>query len=341
MTRSDSNQPIGVAIIGCGDMGAKHARAWQRREEARIIAVSSPTPEHRDALARTTGAKAYADAYEAMTAEGVSAVSICTPGGTHADLAVHALSCGRHVLCEKPLALSLADADRMIGAAHKGGALLATSFQYRGVPRVRHFRRMVTNGVFGGPLLWHYRDIRQVRPKLAMHKPDGNGGVVIDMAGHHIDAMRHVTGCEPLRVSATGHVFGRGKPTLAEIDDPAIDAAMMQIEYEQGHVLQMFLNWGMTEGFPEHRAEYLAGPAIAARVGEDHFEKHFQLLYGETVETFEDDVPNHACRIDDLLDAILGHRSPEVTGRDGRIALAVSLAAIKSLQTRTDVSLAT
>ena len=339
MSHRDQDQSIGVAIIGCGMMGAKHARAWQRREEARIVAVSSPTAERREALAQSTGATAYANAYEAMTAKGVDAVSICTPAGTHADLAVHALAHGRHVLCEKPLALSLADADRMIEAAREHGVLFATSFQYRGVPRIRRYRQMASDGEFGGPLLWHYRDIRQVRPKLAMHKPDGNGGVVMDMAGHPIDAMRYVTGCEPLRVGATGHVFGRGKPTLADIGDPAIDAAMLQIEYEQGHTLQCYLNWGMPEGFPEHRAEYLSGPLAAARVSEADFEKRFECIRGKDIGTFEDAEPDPACRTDDLLDAVLGQGSPEVTGKDGRIALAVSLAAMQSLQNGAEVPL--
>lgn len=332
MIQRNRDRKIGVAIIGAGEMATKHAQAWQSRKEARIIAVSSPTPHRRETLAHKTGAVPYADAGEAINAANVDAISLCIPAGLHADYAVLALQRGRHVLCEKPLALTLEDADRMIASAQKHGRLLATSFQYRGVPRVQHYRQMIAKGQFGEPLLWQYRDIRQVRPKLAMHQPTGNGGVVVDMAGHHIDAMRYLTGCEPKRVTAAGGIFGRGKPTLAQLEELAVDTAMIQVEYEGGHILQSFLNWGMPEGFPEQRTEFLSGPLASARVGEAEFEKRFELIRSGEIESFPDSEPDPACRVHDFLDAILGRRELEVSDKDGRIALSVSLAAKKSLQ---------
>lgn len=326
---------LGVCIIGCGDMGSKHAAAWAARDDAEVRAVSSPTQARRDALAGKHGAKSYADAYEAIADDAVQAVSICTPAGLHAEFAVAALDRGKHVLCEKPLALSLEDADRMIEASERSGALLSTSFQYRGVPRVQAYRQRMRDGSFGGPLLWQYRDIREVRPKIAMHRRSGNGGVVIDMAGHFIDAMRCVTDAEPRRVLASGAPFGRPKPRLASIDDDdfALDAAMLQITFDRGHCLQLLLDWGMPEGFPEQRAEYLAGPRLAARVHDESFEKRFELIEGDTVEAFDDDEPRHACRVNGLADAIAGRAELEVTGIDGRIGLSVSLAAMASIET--------
>lgn len=333
------SEKLRVCVIGCGDMGAKHAAAWARRDDARVVAVSSPTEARRRALADKFGAKAYADAYEAMDQDDVNVVSICTPAGFHADYACHAMRRGRHVLCEKPIALTLADAGRMIACAAEHRVHLATSFQYRGLPRIAKYRELFLSGELGSPLLMQYRDTREVRPKLAMHRPEGNGGVVIDMAGHHIDAFRYITGAEPVEVTATGHTFGRGKPRLQSIERLAIDAATLQIRFAGGHALQLLLNWGMPEGFPEQRAEYLAGPKLAGVVETAEFDKQFCLQRGIEREVLPDAVPNHASRVDDLAEAILNGKPLEVTGQDGRVALRVSLAALQSIQTERSVPL--
>ena len=83
---------------------------------------------------------------------------------------------------------------------------------------------------------------------------------VIDMACHMIDIMRLITGEEPERVYATGNVFGKGKPRLLDIEDLAIDEANIEVSFTGDHQLQMYLNWGMPEGFPGTTGQFLIGP---------------------------------------------------------------------------------
>ena len=316
---------LNVAIIGCGAMGQNHATQWMAVEDAEIAAVSDPIQERREKMAESTGAAAYSDYRDAILHEGVNVVSVCTPVCFHAEISVFAAEHGRHVLCEKPIALTLEQADEMIRVARFNNVLLSTSFQCRGFSRNINYRQLLREGAFGGPIFVRYMDIREVRPKLAMHRRSMNGGPVIDMAGHYFDTMRFITGEEPVSVSARGHVYGRGKERLASIDDLAIDAAEILVNFTGGHVLSVFVNWGMPEGFRGFGEEYIVGPAMSARVEGGQV----RLRFPDREETFEANAgnpPGSSVRINDLAAAIREGRQPEVTGEDGRVALAVRLA---------------
>jgi predicted dehydrogenase len=324
---------LNVAIIGCGDMGRNHATQWQAVEDAQIAAVSDPLDERRDKMVEDTGAAGYPEWKDAILHEGVNVVSVCTPVCCHSEIGVFAAEHGRHVLCEKPIALTLDQADEMIRAAKENNVLLSTSLQYRGFARNARYRRLIREGAFGGPIFVRYMDIREVRPKIAMHRKSMNGGPIIDMAGHYFDTMRYLTGEEPVSISAQGHVFGRGKERLASVDDFAVDAAEILVKMTGGHVLSAFINWGMPEGFKGFGGEeYIVGPVMSARLQGDEV----CLRYPDREETFsakEGNPPGSSVRINDLAAAIREGRQPEVTGEDGRIALSVSLAALESIET--------
>lgn len=323
----------GVAIIGCGGMGKGHAGAWQARDDAKVLSVFDPDEARRTAMAEETGAAAC-DAYQAaIDTEGVNVVSVCTPVCYHPEVAIYAAEHKCHVLCEKPIALTLEEADKMAAAAEKAGVKLAVSYQYRTFPHFRRFRQLVQDGAFGGPVMARFVDVREVRPKLAMHSRSQNGGPVIDMAGHFFDLMRWLTGAEPVSVYARGHVFGKGKARLAPVADHAIDAAEITVEMEGGHVLSVNVNWGMPEGHPGLVSAHLIGPdlivcqadgKIAARYG-DH-----EVRYDSDGEELPRGVPG---RVADLIEAVEQDRAPEVSAAEGRRALAVSLAALESIET--------
>ena len=323
---------LNAAIIGCGDMGRNHATQWKAVEDAEIVAVSDPMDDRREKMVENTEATGYSEWKDAVMHEGVNVVSVCTPVCFHSEIGVFAAEHGRHVLCEKPIALTLDQADDMIRAAKQNNVLLSTSLQYRGFARNARYRQLIQEGAFGGPIFVRYMDVREVRPKVAMHRKSMNGGPIIDMAGHYFDTMRFITGEEPVSVSAQGHVFGRGKERLAGIEDLAIDAAEILVNMTGGHVLSAFVNWGMPEGFKRFGEEYIVGPAMSARVegGQVH------LQYPDREETFEANAgnpPGCSVRVNDLAAAIREGRQPEVTGEDGRVALRVSLAALQSIET--------
>ncbi|MFZ2655485.1 MAG: Gfo/Idh/MocA family oxidoreductase [Victivallales bacterium] len=321
----------GVAIIGCGDMGKIHATAWAERKDSRILAVFDPDKARGEEMAAKYGAKYCADYRSAIEEKGVSVISVCTPVCLHREISCFAAGAKRHILCEKPIALTEKDADAMIKAARENKVKLAVSYQYRGFPHYRRFQELVKNGEFGGTVFYNFVDIREVRPKPAMHSKSMNGGPVIDMAGHWFDLMRFFTGSEPKMVFANGSVFAKGKQRTAGISDLAVDAAEIQVTMENGHVLRAFVDWGMPEGFQTMQEERLVGPSIAAWTeGGKVFVRRAEST------TIFDAKPNPcgpAVRIADLLESIETDRKPEVAGEDGRAALRVSLAALKSIET--------
>jgi predicted dehydrogenase len=326
-----------IAIIGCGDMGNAHAAAWKLRNDAAIAAVYDPVADRCRDLASKTGAPACESLEEAVVKSGADVVSVCVPVCHHAEIGCFAMEQGRHVLCEKPIALTLDQADRMIAAARENQVALGVCYQYRGFPKSARYKELFESGAFGGPIFARFVDLREVRPKPAMHRAGMNGGPLIDMGGHFFDLMRFITGGEPRRVYARGHVFGRGKKRLQGIDDLAIDAAEITVDYSGGHVLSVFVNWGMPEGFPALVSEQLTGPDLVVRPAGAHVEARFadrSVMYdlGPTP-------PGPSVRIADLIAAIEQKRAPEVSGPVARGALEVSLAALESIETGKAVDL--
>lgn len=327
-----TSKKLNVCIIGCGDMGRTHAAGWKLREDAEIVAVSDPLEDRRTQMAENTGATPYPTYQDAILHEGVNVVSVCVPVCFHSEVSCFAMRNRRHVLCEKPLALTMEQADEMVRTAKETGMLLSTSFQYRGYARNVRYRKLFQEGAFGGPIFVRYSDVREVRPKLAMHRRSMNGGPVIDMAGHYFDFIRFITGEEPVSVFARGHVFGKGTARLASVEDFAIDAADVQVTMTGGHVLNVFVNWGMPEGYSGFGEEVVIGPKLSARATSDGIEV-LSHNWKETWDTKIGNPPGSSVRINDLAEAIIEGRQPEVTGDDGRAALKISLAALESIET--------
>jgi predicted dehydrogenase len=176
-------------------------------------------------------------------------------------------------------------------------------------------------------------DVREVRPKRAMHQRSLNNGPVLDMAPHFFDLARHFTGQEATQVFAAGHVFARGKGRVRDIPDGelAVDAAEIQVRYGGGHVLSLLLAWGMPEAFPGIHGSQIVGPDGAAYSSKGGFE----IVVNGEKETVPGGVTGGGPepRVNNLAEAIQGRAPLEVTGEDGREALRVSLAAFQSIET--------
>ena len=320
-----------IAIIGCGAMGKYHARQWQSRDDAKVAAVFDPVAGARDALAKEMSAPAYDNFRGAIDHKGIDAVSICTPMPFHREIACYAAQRGRHILCEKPIAGTIEDADAMIDAAERHGAWLTIGHQYREWPRNKRIKELYDGGSLGSPLMARYETVAEVRPKTAMHRMSMNQGPVLDLSAHWFDLMRFFTGAELVSVYASANVFGRGKPRLAQVadDDFAPDAAEVQARFEGGHVLSIGVIWGMPEGFPGFGREQIVGPKGVVHAQDAQTEV---LLGRDQRETVPPTGGEPAPRIADLVNAIRTGTPPRVTGRDGREAVRGCLAALESIR---------
>jgi predicted dehydrogenase len=190
---------LGVAIVGAGFIGAVHARS-ARLAGARLCGVATSTPERSREAAARIGAPAYDDAEALVTAPDVDVVHLCTPNHLHAPLAHAALAAGKHVVCEKPLALDASEATAVADAASAAGTVATVPFVYRYHPTALEARARIAAGELGALRLLHggylqdwlstpEDDSWRVDPLLG-----GGSRAFADIGSHWCDLAEFVTG---------------------------------------------------------------------------------------------------------------------------------------------------
>lgn len=225
-----------VAIVGAGRMGQAHAAAWEALGVPVRWAVS---PRRRPQLAASPAARWATDLDEAIDDPAVTIVSICTPTPSHADLAVRALESGRHVLLEKPIALTVPDARRVEAAAQSAPGVLLVAHVVRFFPGYAALSDRVAAGVVGRP-----RAVRASRLSATsgeapwLEDEELSGGLVVDFAIHDIDQANALLGA-PLAVTAVSAPgVGFGTPVA------------LTVEYESGGVAQLLAAADLPPGTP-------------------------------------------------------------------------------------------
>jgi len=253
--------PLTVVVIGAGDMGARHARHWAAAG-ARVLAVVDPDRARAELAAAETGAEAFADA-EAALALRPDAVSVCTPTYLHARYTIAALTGGAHVLCEKPVALTLTDAYAMRDAAALHGRELRIGFMRRFDPAFDQLMGVTER--IGRPLLAQATITAGIRPKRLMHDALANGGPIIDMCCHLFYLWGAMLGGQPDEADARGYTFSDNKPEVAHIQRRALDSALITLTYPGGSVGQVQVSWGLPSGVePVERHTYVGPDGIVS-----------------------------------------------------------------------------
>ncbi|SDC79876.1 Predicted dehydrogenase [Geodermatophilus telluris] len=229
---SPDRPTLGVGLIGHAFMGAAHSQAWRTaphffdlplRPELTVLAGRDAARVA--AAAGTLGwSSTETDWRRVVERDDVDLVDVCTPGDTHAEIAVAALEAGKHVLCEKPLANSVAEAEAMAEAAAKAAARGVRSmvgFTYRRVPAIGLARKLVADGRLG--------EIRHVRAQYLqdwiadpaapmswrLEKDRAGSGALGDIGAHIVDLTQYVTGQQLTGVSAVLETFVRERPLPA------------------------------------------------------------------------------------------------------------------------------
>ncbi len=243
-------QALRGAVIGAGGIIARlrHIPAFQLAAEsglAEIVAICDPVATALDAAGEQVGiptAARYRD-YEAVLArDDVDLITIATPNSSHEPIAIAALQAGKHVSCEKPLALSLAGAQRMAAAGEAAGRVTAVNYRYRWIPAARYLKELVESGDVGAvrQIFLNYFNASVVDPSSPLQwrqtRAEG-GGVLGDIGSHLIDLSLWLLG--PIaRVRCDLRTFTRERPTasdeiaLVDVDD----AATCQLEFVSGAV---------------------------------------------------------------------------------------------------------
>lgn len=331
----DTSRTLKVCVVGCGDMGVKHAERWHALAQAEVVCVADVDPARAEQLAARFGAAAYRDAEEAVSRGDVDAVSVCIPTADHARVSIAAMERGKHVLCEKPIALDLEDAARMVDTAARRGVKLGVGLMREHSPVTEAVRNALSNEALGRPVLYAATDARQIRPKPAMHDAARNGGPVIDMLVHYAATWMTVFESRPVIVHAQGMTLASGRPELAAVSALAPDTAVVTVTHESGDVGTATLTWGLPPGVnPPAQPERIFAPTGFVELEFAPAHQWAKVMRERGVWEVLDDarVDMYAREITDFAEAILHDRRPRVTGRHGVDALRVALAAMTSLR---------
>ncbi|MCC4247750.1 Gfo/Idh/MocA family protein [Microbacterium testaceum] len=227
-----SARPLRVAMIGYGFMGAAHSVGWRQAPHvfdlARPVEMAVVVGRNADAVASAAAkwgwAESATDWREVIERPDIDIVDIVTPGDSHAEIAIAALEAGKHVLCEKPLANTVAEAEAMAEAAERArarGIRSMVGFTYRRVPAVTLLRDMIAEGAVGTvqQVRAAYRQDWLVDPRMPLawrlQKEHAGSGALGDIGAHIIDMTRFVTGLDIDSVTGTLETIVKERPLQA------------------------------------------------------------------------------------------------------------------------------
>jgi len=231
-----------VGLAGCGEMGSNLARKCHSLDDASVVAVYDPVEESAVKLGGELGAKACSS-YTDMLGE-VDAVIIAAPNDLHAPMTIEAAHSGKHIFCEKPMALSVADCDAMIDSAEKAGVKLMVGQVLRLLPAFWKTAGIISSGELGAPFgisvtrLASVDGIVKGWRKTRKH----TGGIIYEVHVHELDFMRHVMGEAKSVYAGIGHFT----PSQVEYED----VAFIQIHYANGGIGT--LHCGVSSSFARH-----------------------------------------------------------------------------------------
>lgn len=223
----DSPDRLRWAVLGTGQIARKFAADLSASRTGRLTVVASRSAESSQAFLenllagqpdhRRSPPAAVAGYEAALAREDVDAVYIALPNILHREWTLAALAAGKHVLCEKPLALSADEAREMFAASRKADRLLMEAFMYRAHPQTQLLREVLDSGRLGEIRLAraNFTFSRPVLPGDARYRPDAGGGSLMDVGCYCIDFLRLVTGEEPSEVHAVRHRHESGTDDYA------------------------------------------------------------------------------------------------------------------------------
>ncbi|TIR37160.1 MAG: Gfo/Idh/MocA family oxidoreductase [Mesorhizobium sp.] len=310
--------------------------AIRAQPNSEIAAVMSSSPERATSYAKENGIPLAVSTLDELLGSDIDAVYISTTNELHLEQALAAIRAGKHVLCEKPLALTSADARAMVAAAKAAGIVLGTNHHLRNAGSHRAMREAIAAGRIGRPIaarVFHSVYLPENLQGWRITRPEAGGGVVLDITVHDADTLRFVLGDDPLEVSAFTQAAGMAAGGLE-------DGAMCIWRFKSGVIAQShegFTTKFAGTGFEVHGSE---GSLIAKDVmtqkpigsvllrtakGEEELSFNREDLYVRSLRQF------HA--------AIRGEGQPSATGEDGVWSLTSAEEALQSAKSGKSVAI--
>ena len=346
----------GFGIVGCGMIAEFHANAIREMKGGHLVAVlDTLAPKSAERVGKKFGCAWYTDRKEFLAHPGLDVVAIATPSGAHLEPTLAAAKAGKHVICEKPLEITLERCDRMIAACRKSRVVLAGIFPARTGEAVGELKRAIGSGRFGRLTLcdayikWHrtqeYYDSGGWRGTWEL---DG-GGALMNQAIHTIDLLQWLAG-DVESVYAVADCLAHKR---IEVEDVAV--ATLRFKNGAVGVIE-----GATAAYPGHPKEvHISGERGSAFLKDSTFtvwefdrklardkavlRKHgLASVKGRGAGAADPKAisyDGHKLQFEDAVKAIRSRRDPMVTGSEARKAVEIILAVYKSAQTGRPVKL--
>jgi len=302
-------------LIGCGDIARKRvASALRDTKFSELVAVSRARSDLAASFAKEFGAKRwYADWRDLLRDDEIDAVYIATPVHVHAPQAIAAAEAGKHVLCEKPMAMDPQECDRMIDAARSQRVKLGVAYYRHFYPVVERIKEIIKSGEIGVPVLAQIDAFEWFNPAAGdsrswlLQKQLAGGGPMFDFGCHRIEVLLNIFGpISEVKALIANTVFDR------EVEDTA--AALFRFASGVCAVLSV----------SHAAAEAKDTFSIFGDLGSIHVsilnEGKMQVIgkLGKRYETHSPPANRHAPLLEDFTNAVLGNREPAVSGETGR-----------------------
>ncbi|PYR76091.1 MAG: gfo/Idh/MocA family oxidoreductase [Acidobacteria bacterium] len=302
-------------LIGCGDIARKRvAPALRDSPACELVAVNRAQSALAESFARTFGARRwYADWQELLADADIDAVYIATPVHLHAPQTLAAAEAGKHVLCEKPMALDPGECARMIDVCRANRVRLAVAYYRHFYPAIARIKALIASGAIGDPVVAQINAFERFNPPpdhprhWLVEKARAGGGPMFDFGCHRLEVLLHVLGPVRRLTSLAANVA---------FDREVEDTAVATLQFESGACATLTVTHAAQEpqdtldifgtGGSLHVAELNAGRIRIVGGGE------------ERVEVHAPDANLHRPLIDDFVDAVLNDRDPAVSGETGK-----------------------
>lgn len=333
-----------AGVVGCGAIAANHVEALRAQPQVEVTACVDVDLERAQAFAELHGIPQAYGSVADMLAAGVDLVSVCTPHPTHEEVVVAAAAASVHVLCEKPLAVGVDAAQRMVDACREAGVTLGAIFQRRYWPAAQRIRNAIDSGELGQPILGRvdvmlHRDSSYytATPWRGKWETDG-GGVVMTQAIHYVDLLQWYFG-EVEWVMAAADTYAHADSIEVE------DTLVATFRFKSGAVAQFAATTALTPGlgqrisvtgkngatgslfeYPEGQEainDVWAVPGTGAH-GQGEFNYPTEIVVDRELADINGSLtPFHAIQIGEFVEAVREGREPGVTGEDALRSLRI------------------
>jgi predicted dehydrogenase len=322
---------IGIGVVGVGEMGKRHAENVRRHVSgARLVAIADANLERAKQVAAELEIETYCDSVEALVArKEINAIVIVSPPKFHPQAIQVAAAAKKHILCEKPLALTLDQADVALEAVAKNGVILQMGHMRRYDPSYVEAMKRIQGGEIGDPIIFKAIGRDAQAPPPSYFQSGANGILLLDSSVHEFDLARWLMRDEVVEVQA--YTATLSLPELVQYG--YFDSAVANLRFGRGAI-------GNVESFMNARYGYdirteVIGTKGALQIGR-LWETGVQVLTEQGcgqqaikhwLVRFAD---AYLLEMRDFVETVRSGAAPRVTGRDGRAAIAIALAAEKS-----------